>query len=231
MPNLSSLNKKVVQDNSIILVDKPTGMTSFGVVARLRRLLSEDLGRKAKVGHAGTLDPFASGLLIIMTGDKCRQAQSFLKLDKSYLATLTLGWTTSTQDPEGQMTLVGRDQPSRRQIEAVLDSFLGETQQVPPNFSALKVGGRRAYDLARAGKEFELPARPITISQIKVLEYEYPRLTIDVAVSSGTYIRSLARDIGDKLGTGAYCSALRRTRIGEHDLSLAKKLIDFSIGS
>ncbi|MGI6612246.1 MAG: tRNA pseudouridine(55) synthase TruB [Candidatus Nanosyncoccaceae bacterium] len=229
MPSSSSLNKLVVQNDAVILVNKPAGMTSFGVVARLRRLLSEDLGKKAKVGHAGTLDPFASGLLIIMTGQKCREAQRLLKLDKSYRATLTLGWITSTQDPEGQMSLVGRNQPSLRQIEAVLGNFLGEIQQVPPNFSALKVGGKKAYDLARAGKEFKLPARSVTVSQIDIIDYDYPRLVIDVAVSSGAYIRSLARDIGEKLGTGAYCSALLRTSVGKFSLVKAKKLADFSI--
>lgn len=226
MPNLSSPNRSIIQNDSIILVDKPTGMTSFGVVARVRRRLGEELGKKAKVGHAGTLDPFASGLLIIMTGQKCRQAQSFLKLDKKYRTTLALGWATSTLDPEGQMMLVGRNQPSLQQVKAVLNSFLGNIQQIPPQFSALKVGGRRAYDLARAGQEFELPARLVTINQIDLIEYSYPCLTIDVSVSSGTYIRSLARDIGEKLGTGAYCLQLRRLEVGEYQIGDATPLCE-----
>lgn len=228
MLNSSSLNKLVIQ-NSVILVDKPTGMTSFGVVARLRRQLSQQIGKRAKVGHAGTLDPFASGLLIVLTGDKCRVAQDFLKLDKSYQATLVLGWITPTLDPEGKMNLISRIQPSLRQIAAVLSSFLGETQQIPPDFSALKIGGRRAYALAREGRDLELPARSITISQLDITEYKYPLLKINVSVSSGTYIRSLARDIGQKLGTGAYCSDLRRTRIGKYNLAEANQLADFSI--
>ena len=225
MLNSSSQNKKVAQ-NAVILVDKPTGMTSFGVVARLRRQLSQQLGRRAKVGHAGTLDPFATGLLIILTGDKCRVAQDFLKLDKSYEATLVLGWTTPTLDPEGRLTLIGRAQPSQKQIASVLRSFLGETKQVPPNFSAIKVAGRRAYDLARQGRELKLPARTITISQLDILGYNYPFLTLNIAVSSGTYIRALARDIGEKLGTGAYCASLRRTRIDKYQIKEAKQLSD-----
>ena len=228
MPSSSSPNKIVAQ-NAIILVDKPTGMTSFGVVARLRRQLSQRLGKKAKVGHAGTLDPFATGLLIILTGTKCREANQFLRLDKSYQATFVLGWSTPTLDPEGRMSLVSRAQPSRQQVEAALQQFLGETQQVPPDFSAIKVAGRRAYDLARQGKEIDLPARPVVISEIKIIEYDYPRLTINVAVSSGTYIRSLARDIGRQLGVGTYCSELRRTRIGQYQLDQADQLTAFSI--
>lgn len=226
MPNLSSPNKKVAQ-NAIILVDKPAGITSFGVVARLRRQLSQQLGRRAKVGHAGTLDPFATGLLIVLTGDKCRVAQDFLKLDKSYETTLVLGWTTPTLDPEGRLSLMSRTQPSQKQVMAVLQSFLGEIKQVPPNFSAIKIAGRRAYDLARQGRELELPARSITISQLDILGYNYPFLTLRVAVSSGTYIRSLARDIGEKLGTGAYCVSLRRTRIGKYQVKAASQLNDF----
>ncbi len=230
MPSLSSQNK-TTQDNDILLVDKPVGLTSFGVVARIRRRLSIDFGRKIKVGHAGTLDPFATGLLIILTGAKCREASQFLKLDKSYQATLVLGKTTPTLDPEGRQSFVGKWQPSYRQVERVLSSFLGETEQVPPDFSALKVAGRRAYDLARQGRALDLPARPIKISQISIVNYEYPLLKISVSVSSGTYIRSLARDIGTKLGTGAYCYELRRTQIGEYSVEKAHGLGSFGIDS
>lgn len=216
----------LINPNGVILVDKPTGMTSFGVVARIRRHLSDQTGKRAKVGHAGTLDPFASGLLIILTGQACRQAGQFLKLPKSYRATLVLGQTTPTLDVEGAKRSMARQQPSRVQIEAVLQRFCGDIWQKPPAFSALKVNGRRAYDLARRGEAVDLPARKVTISQLRLVEYDYPRLTIDVSVSSGTYIRSLARDIGQTLGVGAYCSALRRTSVGEYDIKVALSLTD-----
>lgn len=208
-------------ENGLVLIDKPKGLTSFGVVARIRRQLSEQIGKKAKVGHTGTLDPFATGLLVLVTGQACKQASQFLKLDKTYLAEIILGATTPTLDSEGRRQFGARFQPSRAQVEAVAASFRGQINQIPPQFSALKVGGRRAYDLARAGQTVALAARAVTISRLEVLEYDYPRLTVEATVSSGTYIRSLARDFGIKLGTGAYCDQLRRLRVGEYSVAEA----------
>lgn len=214
----------------LLLVDKPVGMTSFGVVARLRRRLADQLGKKrVKVGHAGTLDPFASGLMLILTGKMCSQAQSLLKHNKSYQATLVLGWQTPTLDPEGKLTRVARFQPSEQQISTVLSSFVGKIMQVPPDFSALKINGRRAYDLARQGQAVDLPARPVEIYEIELINYCYPLVEFRVNVSSGTYIRSLVRDLGARLGTGAFCVALRRLSIGEYKIDAAAQLSDFGI--
>lgn len=227
MPNLSSLNK--IENDSLLLIDKPKAMSSFGVVARLRRLLNQELGKKAKVGHTGTLDPFASGLLILLTGKRCREADQFLKLDKAYQVELVLGATTASFDPETRLYFGGRQQPSRRQIEASLQTLTGEIQQKPPLFSAIKIAGRRAYHLARNGEEVELPARAVTIYKIEILDYNYPSLSLNLEVSSGTYVRSFVRDLGEKLGTTAYCRNLRRTRVGKYSVEQAHKLSDFGL--
>lgn len=205
-----------MQEDSILLVNKPANMTSFGVVARIRRRLSEQLGKKAKVGHTGTLDPFATGLMIIVTGKECKNAMQFSKLDKEYEATITLGQTSSTGDPEGEVAHVSDIQPTRQEIESALATFVGEIQQRPPMFSAIKINGQRAYKLARKGEVVEMPLRTVTVYQAEVVSYEYPKLVIRTHVSSGTYIRTIAEDLGAVLKTGAYCSALHRTQVGEH---------------
>jgi tRNA pseudouridine55 synthase len=204
-----------MKEDDILLVDKPAGITSFGVVARIRRRLSEQLGKKAKVGHTGTLDPFATGLMIIVTGKECRNAMNYSKLDKEYEATFHLGQTSSTGDPEGELTDVSATIPAEDAVKAALEQFTGEITQRPPMFSAIKINGRRAYDLARKGEVVEMPERQVTIYSLELLEYTYPNVHIRVHVSSGTYIRTLAEDIGKVLGTGAYCSELRRTKVGE----------------
>jgi len=205
----------VIKDDALVLVDKPAGITSFGVVARIRRRLSEQLGKKAKVGHTGTLDPFATGLMIIVTGKECRSAMNYSKLDKEYEATIHLGQTSTTGDPEGELTTISGDQPTLSEVQAALEQFTGEITQRPPMFSAIKINGRRAYDLARKGEVVEMPERQVTIYSLQLLDYTYPELKIRVHVSSGTYIRTLAEDIGKALRTGAYCSELRRTKVGE----------------
>ena len=217
--------------DDIVLIDKPAGMTSFGVVARLRRVLSQQAGRKIKVGHTGTLDPFATGLMILVTGKKCREAGTYTKLDKWYEAEIVLGQTSTTGDPEGELTNVSDRQPTRTEIEQVLRQFTGEIRQRPPIFSAIKINGQRAYKLARDGKEVEIPERTVRVYTLELVEYNYPSLNIRVHVSSGTYIRSLAVDIGEALGVGAYCRELRRTKIAEFDIKNAKKLVDFGITS
>lgn len=216
-------------ENGIILIDKPAGMTSFGVVARVRRVLTERAGKKVKVGHTGTLDPFATGLMILVTGAECKKAGDYSKLDKVYEATIRLGQTSTTGDPEGEITTISDVQPTKEEIEAALLHFSGEIQQRPPAFSAIKVGGQRAYKLARAGKEVEIPMRTITIHSLELVEYAYPELKIRTHVSSGTYIRTLAQDIGAKLETGAYCTDLRRMSINEWDISEAMLLGDLGV--
>ena len=217
--------------DDIVLIDKPTGMTSFGVVARVRRVLTEQAGRKVKVGHTGTLDPFATGLMILVTGKKCREAEHYTKLDKWYEAQIVLGQTSSTGDPEGELTAVSDRRPTEAEIGAVLERFTGEIQQTPPVFSAIKIDGQRAYKLARQGKEVNMPSRYVTIYSLELISYEYPHVNIRTHVSSGTYIRTLAQDIGEALGTGAYCRELRRTKIAEYDISDAKTLADLGIVS
>lgn len=215
--------------DEVILIDKPAGMTSFGVVARLRRVLSQQAGKKVKVGHTGTLDPFATGLMILVTGKKCRDAGSYTKLDKWYEAEIVLGQVSTTGDPEGELTDVSDRQPTQAEIEQVLQQFTGEIRQRPPIFSAIKINGQRAYKLARDGQEVEIPERTVQVYTLELVDYTYPSLNIRVHVSSGTYIRSLAVDIGKKLGVGAYCQALRRAKIANYDIADAKVLADFGI--
>jgi tRNA pseudouridine55 synthase len=204
-----------MNEDSILFVDKPAGITSFGVVARVRRRLSEQLGKKAKVGHTGTLDPFATGLMIIVTGKECRNAMNYSKLDKEYEAVIRLGQTSTTGDPEGELTNVSTQIPTKEAIEASLTPFRGLITQRPPMFSAIKINGRRAYDLARKGEVVEMPERQVTVYSLELLDYAYPDVRIRTHVSSGTYIRTLAEDIGKVLETGAYCAELRRTKVGE----------------
>lgn len=204
--------------DGIILIDKPTHMTSFGVVARVRRQLSEKAGHKVKVGHTGTLDPFATGLMILVVGKECKNAGSYSKLDKVYEATIRLGQKSSTGDPEGEVTDVSDRQPTREEIEHTLTQFTGEIQQTPPIFSAIKINGQRAYKLARKGESIEMPVRTVTVYSLELLDYSYPEMKIRTHVSSGTYIRSLAADIGIVLETAAYCSDLRRTSIDRWSL-------------
>lgn len=216
-------------NDGVILIDKPAGMTSFGVVARLRRVLSKQAGKKVKVGHTGTLDPFATGLMILVVGKECKNAATYSKLDKVYEATFRLGEISTTGDPEGEISLVSDKRPSREEVEAVLAKFTGEIQQRPPIFSAIKVNGRRAYHLARDGQAIEIPERMVHIHSLELLDYIYPHVTVRAHVSSGTYIRSLAVDIGEALGTGAYCTALRRIKIHDFSLEGSQKLEDYGI--
>lgn len=216
-------------EDGIILVDKPAHMTSFGVVARVRRQLSQHFGRKMKVGHTGTLDPFATGLMILVIGKECKNAGTYSKLDKVYEATVCLGKTSSTGDPEGNIEAVSDYQPTEREIKETLGQFVGTIKQTPPAFSAIKVNGQRAYKLARAGQKVEIPEREVTVFSLDLVEYVYPDLKIRVHVSSGTYIRTLAEDIGKKLGVGAYCLDLRRIKVDQWDIKLVTKEFKFDI--
>ena len=216
-------------EDEVILMDKPAGISSFGVVAKVRGFLRNRFGHKVKVGHTGTLDPFATGLLILLSGKMTKKSNEFLKLDKEYLADLKLGFKSSTGDPEGEIEKVNDRIPDAEEIDSVLHTFIGEIEQTPPKYSAIKINGQRAYKLARKGVDFEMPVRKVKIYNMDVLEYKYPRLVIRCQVSSGTYIRTLAEDIGMKLGVGAYLTALRRTRIGEYSVEKAKTLDDYLI--
>lgn len=216
-------------DDGILLIDKPAGMTSFGVVARVRRVLSQRAGKKVKVGHTGTLDPFATGLMILVIGKECKNAGHYTKLDKVYQATFNLGVESTTGDPEGEVTKVSDKRPTLAEIQDVLKNFTGEIMQRPPIFSAIKIDGQRAYELARDGKQIELPERPVTVYSLELIDYSYPNLTVKAHVSSGTYIRSLAVDIGKKLETGAYCTVLRRLSISDWSVYDAKQLADLGI--
>ncbi len=214
-------------DSGRILIDKPSGMSSFGVVARVRRYLSQQMGHKVKVGHTGTLDPFATGLMIILFGSDCKKASEYSKLDKTYETTIILGQTSSTGDIEGELIKVSDKKPSEVEIHQVLTNFIGEITQMPPIYSAIKINGQRAYKLARAGELIEMPKRQVKVYDLELLSYDYPELSIRAEVSSGTYIRTLAQDIGSKLNTGAYCRELRRTTVGEYSVKNAKKLDEY----
>lgn len=233
----------LVDKTEILLVDKPAGISSFGVVAKIRRYLSDQAGmvtvkgkdgvlrekrKRVKVGHAGTLDPFATGLLILLIGKGTKRAGEFLKLDKEYIATLRLGATSTTGDPEGEITETEHcSVPTLADVEKTVEKFLGETEQRVPSFSAVKINGQRAYKLAREGKVVEMPVRKIMVYKLEIMEYQWPELKIRCQVSSGTYIRALGEDIGKILGTGAYLTALRRTQIGEHRVENAQKIEEF----
>lgn len=207
------------QEGGMLLVDKPLGWTSFDVVAKIRSQIKQVSGiKKPKVGHTGTLDPLATGLMIVVVGKWCRRAEEFSKLDKIYEVELKLGATSTTGDSEGEISLVNKTPVPESDFEKAALSFVGEIEQIPPMYSAIKVDGKRAYELARAGKIVELKARKVTIFEISNISCSYPSARFTVHVSSGTYIRSLVEDIGKKLGTGAYVTALRRTKVGAYSL-------------
>ncbi len=224
-----------MEDEDILLIDKPVGWTSFDIVAKIRgqiRFAYKQRGivptkRQLRVGHAGTLDPFATGLLVILLGDGCKRAGEFLKLDKVYEATVELGRTSTTGDPEGEISHVSDTQPPRQAVLEALEGLTGQIMQKPPAFSAIKVGGRRAYDLARAGKVVDIPERAVTIYQLELLDFQWPLVKIRARVSSGTYIRTLAEDIGKALGTGAYCRELRRISIAGWNVADAVQVDDW----
>src|SRR5665213_3493324 len=175
--------------NGIILIDKPVGWTSFDVVAKIRGILSAGQPKRVKVGHSGTLDPFATGLLIILLGSYTKRAQEFTKLDKIYDVTLKLGEHSTTGDPEGEKSVISNTVPSQSEIETVLKELSGQQMQKPPAYSAIKINGQRSYALARQGKAVELEPRAVTIFENLLLNYSYPLVRFTSRVSSGTYIR------------------------------------------
>jgi tRNA pseudouridine55 synthase len=208
----------------ILSVNKPAGITSRDVVNHIERLV-----RPAKAGHAGTLDPLATGVLVICVGQATRLIQYLQRLPKRYRATFLLGRRSDTDDIEGQVALIeNAPHPSQEMVERVLSQFVGDIQQRPPTHSAIKISGRRAYSLARRGADFELPARTVKVHGIKVIHYEYPELNTEIECGSGTYVRSLGRDLGAALGTEAIMSALERTAIGAFRVAQAVALAEIS---
>ena len=202
----------------LICIDKPYGMSSFGALARVRYLISQRLGvKRLKTGHAGTLDPLATGVLILCTGRKTKEIESLQLQTKEYVATMQLGVTTPSFDMEHTVdSTYPTAHITRPMVEQVLAGFVGDISQVPPEYSACKVGGARAYKLKRKGHDVELKPKKLRIDEVELLNYdgEAKRLAIRVVCGKGTYIRALARDIGRALGSGAFLISLRRTRVG-----------------
>ncbi|MGN0067548.1 MAG: tRNA pseudouridine(55) synthase TruB [Bacteroides sp.] len=205
------------KEGEILCFDKPLGWTSFKVVGHARYHLCRYLGvKKLKVGHAGTLDPLATGVVMVCTGKATRRIEELQAHTKEYVATLRLGATTPSFDLEHEIDAVyPTEHIDRPMVEEVLQRFVGEIEQVPPAFSACMVNGTRAYDLARKGQEVELKPKKLVIDEIELLDCSLPDITIRVVCSKGTYIRALARDIGQALQSGAHLTALRRTRVGD----------------
>lgn len=203
---------------------KPVGLTSRDVVNRVQRLVRPD-----KAGHAGTLDPLASGVLVVCVGKATRLISYVQDRPKKYRGTFEFGKTSDTDDAEGEIVETGRlREISRAEFENVLPKFVGRISQRPPRYSAVHVEGRRAYDLARQGKEFEIAPREVQIDSLDIVEWDFPRATLDIVCGSGTYIRSLGRDLGETLGCGAYMTDLIRTAVGEFQVADALPLDDLS---
>lgn len=215
------------QRGEILAIDKPYEWTSFGVVARVRWLLTQKIQSKVKVGHAGTLDPLATGVILLCTGKATKRIEELQAHTKQYIATLKLGATTPSFDREHPEDAVfPTEHITRGLIEQTLQQFIGDIDQIPPTFSACKVEGEHAYHKARRGVDFELKPKRINIQNIEILSFDMPQLVLRVTCSKGTYIRSLARDIGRAMQSGAYLTALQRTQIGDYRLEDCLKLDD-----
>lgn len=214
----------------VLFLDKPYRWTSFNLVNRVRYQLSKKIGvKKLKVGHAGTLDPLATGVMIICTGKATKRIEEFQYHTKEYIATLQLGATTPSYDLEKEIDATyPTEHITCEMVEEILKQFIGEIQQIPPAFSACKIDGKRAYDLARKGEEVELKPKLLVIDEIELLECNLPEIKIRVVCSKGTYIRALARDIGEALNSGAHLTGLIRTRIGEIKLEDCMSFDQFS---
>lgn len=219
--NNSSPNE--FEEGRVLLINKPLEWTSFDAVRKIRNTI-----RIKKVGHAGTLDPLATGLLIICTGKFTKKINEYMAKEKEYTGTFTLGAVTPTYDLESEPTdLKATDTITTTQIHEAVKGFLGPILQIPPAHSAIKVDGKRVYELARKGKEVKLDPRPVTISEFEITHIAMPVVSFRVVCSTGTYIRSLANDFGKALGCGGYLSSLCRTRIGEYKLDQAMSIDEF----
>ena len=204
-------------DGQVVLIDKPLWWTSFDVVRKCRNVITQSLKiKKLKVGHAGTLDPLATGLMIVCTGKATKRISNWMDADKEYVATIELGRTTPSFDLETETNATFQTgHITRESFEKSLSGFLGETNQTPPLFSAKNVQGKRAYTLAREGSDVELPAKPIIISELEIIRFELPTVEIRMRCSKGAYVRAFARDVGIANQSGACLTGLRRTAIGE----------------
>ena len=214
--------KEHFEQGQVLLINKPLACTSFDVIQKLRKII-----KIRKIGHAGTLDPLASGLLIICTGKFTKRINEFMAQEKEYTGTFTLGGTTPTYDRESQpVNLKTFDHITAEEIKSATAKFIGEILQIPPAHSAIKVDGKRMYELARQGIEVKLEPRKVTIKEFEIVKIELPLIHFRVVCTTGTYIRSLANDFGEALGCGAYLSSLCRTRIGEFFIKDAKTIED-----
>ena len=224
-----SAMKEQFLNGEIILIDKPMDWTSFQVVNKIRWLIRSTFGiKKIKVGHAGTLDPLESGLLILCTGKMTKSIEQFMGQEKEYTGTFTLGATTPSYDLETEIdNTFPTDHITEELIHNTLDQFVGTIDQYPPVFSALKKDGKRLYEFAREGIEVEIPTRKVNIRSFELTQKAIPKVDFKVICSKGTYIRSLANDYGKALNSGAHLSALRRTRIGEFNIEQAVSIEDF----
>lgn len=235
MKHSSRRASQPVDRAGILLVDKPKGWTSHDVVAKLRRITGI-----RRIGHGGTLDPLATGLLVIGIGSATKRLEQFVQGEKTYVAGVTLGATSTTDDAEGEITPgpapdgsgagTSGAGPTTAAVRATLQKFTGTQEQLPPVYSAIKTGGKKAYVEARAGRAVERQPRLVTIRELDLVKYDYPELEMRATVSKGTYIRALARDLGEALGTGAYLSALRRERVGAYSVEQAHRLSELEHG-
>jgi tRNA pseudouridine55 synthase len=205
--------------SGLLLIDKPAGITSFDIIRALRRQTGV-----RKIGHAGTLDPLATGLMLMLFGEACKKASQLSGLDKAYEAEITLGFNSTTGDAEGELNKISDREPSLDEVQLNLSKFMGEIEQIPSQYSAIKIKGKAAYKYARKGQAVEIPSRKVTIHDLSLQSFEYPKLKVEARVSSGTYIRTLAEDVGRALETGAYLSALRRVKVGEYEIAESHKL-------
>jgi tRNA pseudouridine55 synthase len=222
-------NAENFKSGQTLLFDKPLEWTSFQLVNKVRWLIRHNFKiKKIKVGHAGTLDPLATGLLVVCTGKNTKKINGLMGLEKEYTGVFTLGATTPSYDLE---TKIDQTFPifgiTEEQIKNATTDFIGEIQQVPPLFSALKKGGKRLYEYARNNETVEIEARKVVVSEFEIVKIEMPEVSFRIKCSKGTYIRSLARDFGEKLGCGAHLSALRRTKIGDFSVDEALNISEF----
>lgn len=210
----------------LLNIYKPKGITSHDVVDKVRRITKE-----RRVGHSGTLDPFAEGVLVVaVSRESTKQLQKLLKSDKEYIALIELGKESTTGDPEGKITVIKEKiNVSKKDIEKVLPKFTGEIEQTPPIYSAIKIKGVPSYKLARKGKAVNLKKRKITIHSIEILSFNSPFLELKITSSSGTYIRTLSKDIGEELGVGGYVKELKRTRVGAYSIEDSKTLKEIEL--
>lgn len=214
--------------SNILLIDKPSGITSFDVIRRLRR--SHLAANSRKMGHAGTLDPLATGLLIIGLDKATKQLADFMNLPKEYEVLIEFGKVSTTYDADGEISVKSERsalvEPPKKEFQDLLKKFIGKIQQMPPAFSAKRIRGKRAYDLARRGEKVKLSSREVTIYSIEILKWDWPLARLRIKCGKGTYIRSLAHDLGQELKCGAYVKELRRTAIGNFRVEDAIKLED-----